>query len=105
MTIAVKIKPFPSYQVTYAAFNKIKFYLDLSSVVAREINYLENVAVLTISKLKASSQIPQGIIKDIIYDVNEVDRVIYFDIVLYPFSAESAFIELVSYLTNNMLIV
>lgn len=102
MTIAEKVKPVP-YQVTYAAFNRVKFYLDLSGRVGKEISYLENMADFTISKLKTSLQIPQGMVKDIIYDINEGDQIIYFDIILNSFPVELTFIELVSYLSNNKL--
>lgn len=92
------------YQVTYAAFNKVKFYLDFSAVVETEIiNYLENLAEYTISKLKTSLHIPKGIIKEVTFDMDKVNQVIYFDIILSPCSAQTAFIELLSYLTNESL--
>ncbi|WP_083237004.1 hypothetical protein [Desulfosporosinus sp. BG] len=92
------------YQVTYAAVNKVKFYLDFSTVVDPKIvSNLENVAESTISKLKASLHIPKEIIKDVTYDINKVDCVVYFEIILSPCSAQTSFIELVNYLTNECL--
>ncbi|EGW39561.1 hypothetical protein [Desulfosporosinus sp. OT] len=92
------------YQVTYAAFNKVKFYLDFSTVADPEIvSNLENVAEFTISKIKASLHIPKEIIKDVTYDINKVDWVVYFEIILSPCLAQTSFIELLSYFTNECL--
>lgn len=89
------------YQVTFAAFNKVKFYLDFSTGVEREsVSYLENVAEFTISKLKTSLLIPKGIIENVTYDINMVDWIIYFDIILGPSTTQTSFIELLSYLNN-----
>ena len=89
------------YQVTFAAFNKVKFYLDFSTGVdKRRVSDLENIAEFTISKLKTSLLIPKGIIENVTYDINRADWIIYFNILLGPSTTQTSFIELMSYLDN-----
>lgn len=91
------------YQVTFAAFNKVKFYLDFSTGVDQEsVSYLENIAEFTISKIKTSLHTPTGILNNVTYDINKADRIIYFDIILGPSTTQTSFIELLRYLNNYL---
>ena len=89
------------YQVTFAAFNKVKFYLDFGTGVDPEsVSYLENVAEFTLSMLKTSLHARKGIIENVTYDINKADRIIYFGIILGPKTTQTSFIDLLTYLNN-----
>ena len=86
------------YQVTFATFKKVKFYLDFSIGVDLEsVRYLENVAEFTLFKLKTSLRANKQIIENVTYDINRADRIIYFDIILGSNTTQTSFLELLNF--------
>ena len=89
------------YHVTFASFNKVKFYRDFNMEVDSEIiPHLEKEAQSTISKLKTSLLFRNGIIENVTADINNAERIIYFDLILTSRTTQTSFIELLGYLNN-----